>query len=503
MANGSSMVAVLSDIHIGSNKDTCWYQQSVHEQYLVAALEFIADQGMFQEVVLLGDLVDTWTYAPSVPPPSMADIIAQNPNVLGPAGALAKVVKAVPKVSYLLGNHDGTLTAADIAALQNSVGGVEMVDQVHVLPGPSSGRKTAFTHGHYWTMFNAPDPRSPWNTLPVGHFVTRAFSYMMAKQLERTGGTVADLPNMGYPEGFDLWDFLWALFRFFPEVPDIASLLLTYVCGAAGMSDGERITLPDGSVTTVADAKPNYTSLFDDWVQKEGSVKNAGRAALADSSGEWLAWFAQKVAIENSADLVVMGHTHTPVGGLAISPVNYFNSGFECASVPDLTRPTNPALFNFTVVELDGPSAEIWQVKPGSFDVVLSEVPVTASVIVPPAIDFSCYVRILNNGGQDLTLTASGASQGYWPVPPPQTIKAGGRGDCWLQDDVGGEGSAGTFSYHGAGDFSVGCPFGAVKNSVSGAGGNFVAKSGAGDWLPRGSVPDWQHPLQVTFTVGG
>jgi UDP-2,3-diacylglucosamine pyrophosphatase LpxH len=507
MANGSSMIAVLSDIHIGTDENTCWYQTKDHEPYLVAALEFIADQGMFQELVLLGDLVDTWTYAPSVKPPTMTDIIAKNQNVLGSSGALAKVVKAVPKVTYLLGNHDGTLTPADIAALQNSVGAVQMVDQVHVLTG-SSGKKTVFTHGHYWTMFNAPDQTSdaPWKPLPVGHFVTRAFSYMMAKQLQGTNKTVADFPNMGYPQGFNLWDFLWALFSTFPAVPDIASLLLNYVLKESnGMTDQDQIILPGGATTTIADVRPHYANLFDDWVNKEGSVKNAGRAALADSSGEWLAWFAQKVAIEQSADLVVMGHTHTPVGGLGISPINYFNNGYQCASVPDMLRPTNPAMFNFTAVDLDQPTAELFLVKPNGYDVDLATVPALPSAVIqPPALgDFSSFVRIVNKSGRDLTLTASGASQGYWVVPPPKTIKAGGRGDCWLQDNVGAEGSAGTFSYQGAGDFSVSCPFGASPNTVSGAGGNFVAKSGTGDWLSKGSVPSWQHPLQVIFTVGG
>src|SRR5262249_32360561 len=160
----------------------------------------VQNAGMFQEVILLGDLVDTWTYPPSVPPPSMADIIAANPNVLGSGGALAKVVKAVPKVTFLLGNHDGTLTPTDITALQKSVGPVELVDPVRVLTG-TSGRRTAFSHGHLWTMFNAPDERAPYgDSLPVGHFVTRAFSYMMANKLP-PGQTVADLPNMGYPSG--------------------------------------------------------------------------------------------------------------------------------------------------------------------------------------------------------------------------------------------------------------------------------------------------------------
>jgi hypothetical protein len=102
-------------------------------------------------------------------------------------------------VTFLLGNHDGTLTKADVTVLQNAVGPVELIGPVHVLTG-HSGARTAFSHGHYWTMFNAPDNTSPCNTLPVGHVVTRAFSYMMANQL-RPGQTVADLANMGYPNG--------------------------------------------------------------------------------------------------------------------------------------------------------------------------------------------------------------------------------------------------------------------------------------------------------------
>jgi hypothetical protein len=72
-----------------------------------------------------------------------------------------------------------------------------------------------------------------------------------------------------------------------------------------------------------------------------------------------------------------------------------------------------------------------------------------------------------------------------------------------LQDYAGAHGSDGTFSYKGGGKFSVDCPTGIYMNSVSGAGGNFIARSGAGDWGKRGSVPSWGHPLQVIFTVGG
>ncbi len=490
--------AILSDIHIGNNANTCWYQSKVHEPYLVAALDWVVNNAAtFGEVVLLGDLVDTWTYPPRTRPPSMADIIAANPNVLGPDGALARVVKAVPKVTFLLGNHDGTLTQGDITALQTAVGPIQKVDPVHVLTG-TTGTRTVVSHGHYWTMFNAPDDRSPWDTLPVGHFVTRAFSYLMDGTLQ-PGQTVADLPNMGYPSGFKLEDLLKSLG---PDMkPDLAGLLLDYVTTAAKMPQAEPILLPDGNTTTIADAKRIYADLFTRWVTKEnGSVLNAARAALADDSGDYLAWFAQRLAIQQNADLVVMGHTHTPIGGLTVSPINYYNSGFECVAVPD----NPPKEFTFTIVDLESASAELMQVQHGDYAISVAPVPALPSVVLPPAIDFSCYVRILNHGSEPLTLTGSSAAEGYWVVPP-QTIPAGGRGDGWLQDDSGLHGSEGTFTYSQGGtplQFSVSCPTGLSRNTASGAGQNFVARSGSGDWGLRGQVPTAGHPLQVLFTVG-
>jgi UDP-2,3-diacylglucosamine pyrophosphatase LpxH len=489
-------VVALSDIHIGNNANTCWYQSTIHEPYLIPALNWIVENaGMFQEVILLGDLVDTWTYPPSVQPPSMEDIIAANPNVLGSGGALAKVVQAVPKVTFLLGNHDGTLTEADITALQNAVGPIELVDPVHVVTG-TSGARTVFSHGHYWTMFNAPDPRSPWNTLPVGHFVTRAFSYMMANQLQ-PNQNVAELPNMGYPNGFNIMQFLQSLG---PNMtPDVADMLLDYVATVANMPETLAIVLPNGDTTTIADAKQIYADLFTRWEAQEGSILNAARAALADGSGNYLAWFAQRLAIQQDADLVVFGHTHTPIGGLTISPINYYNSGFECASVPD----NPPKLFTFTIVDVEAAAAEIMMVSHGDYTISVAPVLALPSVVLPPAMAFSCYVRILNLGSQPLTLNQSSAAEGYWVVPPPQTIPAGGRGDAWLQDYPGPYGTEGSFTYNQAGSFSVSCPTGFWPNTASGAGGNFIARSGSGDWGSRGRVPSTGHPLQVIFTVGG
>ena len=96
------LAIVLGDVHIGNNANTFWYQKSIHEQYLVTALNWIVDfesrqPGVIQEVVLLDDLIDTWTYPPSVQPPSVADIIAANPTCWARQGRWRPLSKPCPR----------------------------------------------------------------------------------------------------------------------------------------------------------------------------------------------------------------------------------------------------------------------------------------------------------------------------------------------------------------------------------------------------------------------
>jgi UDP-2,3-diacylglucosamine pyrophosphatase LpxH len=497
-----NQAVVVSDVHIGNGAPTVWYQPAVHEAELVAVFDWVAQNaGTVRELVLLGDIFDIWTYPPSTRPPSLADIIAANPNTLGPNGALARAVAALDgAVTLMLGNHDGTLTATDIAGLSQSVGKLNFEPgAVHVLQG-SSGARTAFAHGHYWTMFNAPDQRSPWKTLPVGHFVTRAFAFEMANTL-KPGQTVADLANMGAPNGFDLGQFLltWQ-----PTLnPSLAAMLLDYCAGVAKMPGNLPITLPDGSVTSIDEAKRVYANLFTQWAADQGGPYNAMRAALADQWGDYLAWFAQQTAIRYNADLIVMGHTHTPIGGLTVSPVNYFNNGFECPSKPDVP----PKEFTFTIVDLDHASAEIFQVTRAGGNTQIQ--PFTARVIPPippPAEDFSCYISIENRTSAALQRDGGVPTpgNGYWVVEPPGEVPPGQRVRLWLQDNPGPHGSDATVKYRSGGNryaFGFDCPTGVWPNSASGPNNNFIARAGTGGWGSVGSVPRWGHPLQVRFTV--
>jgi UDP-2,3-diacylglucosamine pyrophosphatase LpxH len=523
---------VLSDIHIGNNTPTCWYQASIHDAYLTSLLSWIvASRESVREVIFLGDMFDVWTYPSSVQPPSMRDIIAANPTLLGASGPLAALVRALPgRVRLLLGNHDGSLTAADIAQLNRSLTGnpntgIELVLAPGIVLTGASGARTLFEHGHRWCMFNAPDPKSPWNGIPVGHFVSRGISYGLLKK--HPGKTAADLPVSGNGElGLTTAD-KWALWRSFAAKMDlnVVEELLRHVSRRTGLAWGAPITMPVGKPSSLSNARDTFRGLFADWVRQQGSIWNAGRAVAADYLGDDLAWFALRQAMRNRADLVVMGHTHTPVSGLTVAPleIDYVNSGFECVSKPDTASGIE---FTFALVDLDAPSARLYAVQKsnGSFKVLQSRA--SKKPLIPrrkqgalkriPLEDFSCYVRIENRTNTPLTCEKSSNDFGDWVVPPPKEIPPGSRADIWLQDRLGPAGSDGRVTYTDGTnnlDFAFTCPTlspNRVSASVSRRSPrvtpselaiNYEARAGSAPWRPR-AIGTSGHPVQMRCVVG-
>jgi Calcineurin-like phosphoesterase len=497
---------VLSDVHIGNGAPTCWYQSSIHERQLTEVLSWIlARHSVVREVVLLGDLFDVWTYPPHVRPPSMRDIIAANRSLLGPSGPLAALVRALPgRVRLLLGNHDGSLTRADIETLNRSLGGdprrgqrIALLDAPWRVVTGASGARTVFTHGHHWCMFNAPDARSRWATIPVGHFVTRAISYQLSRTL-RPGETAADRRSSGAPNGFDLLAALSSWNR----RDDLAAWLLTYICRHTGMPQAERIVMPDGTSTSAQEAMRVFAGLFTNWVVREGRPLDALRAAAADWRGEDLAWFAQRLALQTGSDLAVMGHTHVPVGGLAVSPANYVNSGYECVARPDAP----PKEFTFTQVDLERATAQVLAVTRtgGGYMVTPARAPTIPSVVRRPWLDYSCYARIENRSAVALRLVrTSKEPDSYWVVPPPLQIEPHSRADIWLQDSIGTKGSGGRFTYTDGSrplEFVLACPTGASRNVVSSPVANYQTRTGSSAWR-SGGVDRFGHPVQARLFV--
>ena len=204
----------------------------------------------------------------------MGEIIAANRTLLGSGGPLAAVVRALPgQVRLLLGNHDGTLTRADIDTLNRSLGGdaargerIELIQAPWRVVTGASGARTVFSHGHHWCMFNAPDARSRWDTIPVGHFVTRAIGYQLSRTL-KPGETAADRPRTAATRTASTSAPPW---RAGTGGDDLAAFLLAYICRVTGMPQTERIVMPDGSTTTVREAMRVFDGLFTKWVEARG-----------------------------------------------------------------------------------------------------------------------------------------------------------------------------------------------------------------------------------------
>ncbi len=501
---------VLSDLHIGDNTRTCWYQTSLHEKALVAVLRWIiARQSSVREVILLGDIFDVWTYPPAVQPPSLDQIRQANPGLFSPSGPVAALVKAFPnRVHLMLGNHDGTLRFDDVALLNAKLqGNLARGEAIQLETCPvrvirSGTVATAFSHGHHWCMFNSPDPKSPWAPLPLGHVVSRAIAHAWDRDLPYHK-TVADLAGHGndivrkaiQKDLGDLWPPRGSRTRIRSE---LVTRLIAALCKSSGMTATTPIHLPGGGVTKLQDAETAFRDLWSRWAtEREIRDIDADRAATADFWPDHLAWFAQRLAMQARANLVVMGHTHHAVRHLAKSPVDYVNNGYGCVAGPDSVK----VPFTFTVIDLRTGKASLYgadlktaTIRPAS--------PAVQTPIVWPAKDYSCYARICNDTGSRLRLAGSQAVHGDWIVPPPSAIEPGAQVDLWLQDEWLGHGGYGTFTYTGAVtsalEFEVACPV-TSRNRVVSPVPDWSSSSDGARWLARSVA--WGNPLLTRFGV--
>jgi UDP-2,3-diacylglucosamine pyrophosphatase LpxH len=498
-------IVTLSDVHIGTNIPTNWYQQNFHEPYLSAILDYVINQAdSIQELVLLGDLFDFWTYPPNVQPPTLEEICNANPNIFGATGKLNQAVTALQgNVTYVNGNHDMTVTQNDLAQINS---------QIKYCPDPiyyiqtADGKKIALTHGHIFTMFNASYFQSEISPLPIGHFVTRAIGYMLNKTL-KPGQTVADLAGQGNPNGMNLSGLVSSVTSAISSGSlGLVNLVLDYMIKVTGIPEDEPIILANGQTKTMADAKAMYSNLQNQWIADWGGGTNGElatvKSAIADLDGTYIAWFAQQSALTSHSDLIVLGHTHAPKLGLTNGFVQYTNDGFECPSTADIPAQT----FTFSVVDSDNCQASIYQVIKQNNDYQINSFPASPdSVIASTSMDYSCYIVIDNTQGKSaLTLTQIPTNKhGYYVIKPPQNIPPGQQGKFWLQDYAGLVGTEGSAIYSQEGGqllaFNYACPMGVSSNSCSGA--NFYTSNDGVSWNHLNQVKKTGHPFFVKFVL--
>jgi UDP-2,3-diacylglucosamine pyrophosphatase LpxH len=356
----------ISDVHIGTDARTNWYQARYHESMLQAVFDtVVAEADQIAELILLGDFIDQWTYVPDQRPPSFAEIAAANPGILGEQGALVRALDALDgRVAYVNGNHDMAVGAAELAQLRDAHGRTpRLVTDFPYLPALGEGR-VACAHGHQFSIFNAPDWHAmPKTGIPLGHPVTRLGALWSVQHLA-AGETVADRTGSGEPTGwaFDKAELATLIAGVLERQDSLADLLLDALLRAIGQPDSIPIQNADGSVTTAAEAKAAYANLyarFSDPAHFPGSalVSHPAFFALVETDvRSSLGHFAR--ALGKQHRVVVMGHTHVsedetqrPI--LFGNESVYANCGFNCPAQPDLIRPQHPRRPTFIEVQVD------------------------------------------------------------------------------------------------------------------------------------------------------
>jgi len=77
-------IFVLSDIHLGAGLASDWYKKDKHEANLINMINMVTKEGEKTEVdlVLAGDIFDTWLIPMDKTPITIKDILKNNPNVV-------------------------------------------------------------------------------------------------------------------------------------------------------------------------------------------------------------------------------------------------------------------------------------------------------------------------------------------------------------------------------------------------------------------------------------
>ncbi len=279
---------------------------------------------------------------------------------------------------------------------------------------------------------------------------------------------------------------------------------------------------------TFGEVKDIYENLFSEW-RKKDDLLTAYKAIQADLNGDYLGWFAQKVAFEFGAELVVMGHTHTPVSGISNSLIqyvntgfncpSYVNTGFNCPSVIDLRQKELAKYPTFIEINLDSLEVKIKKVveELEGEDKLTRTYPIVgctkeeAKTDQVATNDFSCYIIIDNSQGNfELTRTEFTCEHGHYIVNPPTTVQPKEQFKFWLQDFPGAAGAEGSVQYKYTDKsgklqevkLTYACPVTSSNVCSKPEGLNFYTKSANDpDWGKQNEVKALGHPFFVKFIM--
>jgi UDP-2,3-diacylglucosamine pyrophosphatase LpxH len=234
-------------------------------------------QGEILDLVLLGDVFDTWVCPWDAVPPTYDSIFESKKNA-SIIGTLREIAQTDINLYYVNGNHDYDLGKADI---ESKIRGLQHRD--HYV---DEALGLYAEHGHRYTLFNKSYDHIA-DGLPLGYFITR-FSEHMGKGLKKYVRGWKDLA--AYVD--DFYDF----------VRGTDNLFVTILEGLAEKARADKVVMSPTKKLSLDEIKEAYVPLGDEIPPFAAGAQLASERDL-ERHGD-------RISREKGYKVVVFGHTH-------------------------------------------------------------------------------------------------------------------------------------------------------------------------------------------------
>ncbi|MCK5347667.1 MAG: metallophosphoesterase, partial [Candidatus Heimdallarchaeota archaeon] len=272
----------ISDIHLSSEEiyknhpDISWFKPDRHKQRLRKFIDntIIAKKNNVKDVILLGDIFNTWICPASIPPPSYQEIFKANQDILD---KFQEIVTNDISLFYTNGNHDFDLMPPEI---ENRINGIRAIKYYR------TGRIHA-EHGNRFDIYNKPDfVTDPAYGKPIGYFISRLVATAGGREIG-----ILDLPN-----------FIDDIIEAAVTDQNIFSSIIEGLAERVNMGDEDPILLPNERKITIGKLKERYEKLSDVYNKRE---------LIADLfQRRYLNGPADRLCQKYDFNIVVFGHTH-------------------------------------------------------------------------------------------------------------------------------------------------------------------------------------------------
>ena len=272
----------ISDIHLSSEEiynnyqDISWFKPDRHKQRLLNFIDntIIAKKNNVKDVILLGDIFNTWICPASIPPPSYQEIFKANQDIIN---KFQDILTNGINLFYTSGNHDFDLMPVEI---ENRIKGIRAIKYYR------TGRIHA-EHGNRFDIYNKPDfVTDPAYGKPIGYFISRLVASAGGREIG-----ILDLPS-----------FIDDIIEAAVTDQNIFSSIIEGMAERVNMGDDDPILMPNERKITIGELKQRYEKLSDVYNKRE---------LIADLfQRRYLNGPADRLCHKYDFNIVIFGHTH-------------------------------------------------------------------------------------------------------------------------------------------------------------------------------------------------